>query len=95
MLFLNIATGVLGLIALPLLSPLSRLLSFVVESQSIGDSRGPESYLDSLLLLAPSLALNQAARRTEPSGPIAATEEVEDGATSIVRTSEAAPQTGE
>jgi phosphate:Na+ symporter len=53
---------IIGLIALPLLSPISRLLSFLVESQSIDESREPDSYLDPLLLQAPSLALNQTAR---------------------------------
>jgi phosphate:Na+ symporter len=53
---------ILGLMALPLLSPISRLLTFLIESQPINDSREPDSYLDELLLEAPSLALNQAAR---------------------------------
>jgi phosphate:Na+ symporter len=53
---------ILGLVALPLLSPISRLLTFLIESQAINDSREPDSYLDELLLEAPSLALNQAAR---------------------------------
>ena len=53
---------VLGLVALPLLSPISRILTFLIESQAIDDSREPDSYLDPLLLQAPSLALNQAAR---------------------------------
>ena len=39
---------VLGLIALPLLSPISRILGFLVESQSIDDSPEPDSYLDPL-----------------------------------------------
>jgi phosphate:Na+ symporter len=52
----------LGLAALPLLSPISRVLTFLIEPQAIGDSREPDSYLDPLLLQAPSLALNQAAR---------------------------------
>src|ERR1700693_1183107 len=53
---------ILGLGALPLLSPISRVLTVLVESQAIDDSREPDSYLDPLLLQAPSLALNQAAR---------------------------------
>ena len=53
---------ILGLGALPLLSPISRVLTFLIESQAIEDSREPDSYLDPLLLQAPSLALNQAAR---------------------------------
>ena len=53
---------VLGLMSLPLLSPISRLLTFLIESQTIDDSQQPDSYLDPLLLQAPSLALNQAAR---------------------------------
>ena len=53
---------VLGLVALPLLSPISRILTFLIESPTIDDSREPDSYLDPLLLQAPSLALNQAAR---------------------------------
>jgi phosphate:Na+ symporter len=53
---------ILGLGALPLLSPISRVLTFLIESQAIDDSREPDSYLDPLLLQAPSLALNQAAR---------------------------------
>jgi phosphate:Na+ symporter len=53
---------ILGLAALPLLSPISRVLTFLIESQAIDDSREPDSYLDALLLQAPSLALNQAAR---------------------------------
>jgi phosphate:Na+ symporter len=53
---------ILGLAALPLLSPISRILTFLIESQTIDDSREPDSYLDPLLLQAPSLALNQAAR---------------------------------
>src|SRR5271165_948773 len=52
----------LGLAALTLLSPISRLLTFLIESPVIDDSREPDSYLDPLLLQAPSLALNQAAR---------------------------------
>ena len=52
----------LGLIALPLLSPISRVFTFLIESQTIDDSQEPDSYLDPLLLQAPSLALNQAAR---------------------------------
>src|SRR5262249_11903634 len=35
---------------------------FMIESQPIDDSAEPDSYLDPLLLQAPSLALNQAAR---------------------------------
>jgi Na+/phosphate symporter len=75
MLFLNIATGVIlvllgmrylrkgiGLMALPLLSPIFRVSTFLIESQTIDDSQEPDSYLDPLLLQAPSLALNQAAR---------------------------------
>jgi phosphate:Na+ symporter len=53
---------ILGLAALPLLSPISRVLTFLIESQAIDDSREPDSYLDPLLLQSPSLALNQAAR---------------------------------
>jgi phosphate:Na+ symporter len=53
---------VLGLMALPLLSPISRVLTFLIESQTIDNSQEPDSYLDPLLLQAPSLALNQAAR---------------------------------
>ncbi|MBV8278982.1 MAG: Na/Pi cotransporter family protein, partial [Verrucomicrobia bacterium] len=53
---------VIGLIALPLLSPVSRLLGFLVESKPIDESREPDSYLDPLLLETPSLALNQAVR---------------------------------
>jgi phosphate:Na+ symporter len=53
---------ILGLAALPLLSPISRLLTFLIESPAIDDAREPDSYLDPLLLQAPSLALNQAAR---------------------------------
>lgn len=53
---------ILGLAALPMLSFISRVLTFVIESQPIDDSAEPDSYLDPLLLQAPSLALNQAAR---------------------------------
>src|SRR4029077_14536891 len=53
---------ILGLGALPLLSPISRVFTFLIESQTIDDSQEPDSYLDPLLLQAPSLALNQAAR---------------------------------
>jgi phosphate:Na+ symporter len=53
---------VLGLMGLPLLSPISRVFTFLIESQTIDDSQEPDSYLDPLLLQAPSLALNQAAR---------------------------------
>jgi phosphate:Na+ symporter len=53
---------ILGLAALPLLSIISRLLTFLIESQAIDNSREPDSYLDPLLLQTPSLALNQAAR---------------------------------
>jgi len=53
---------ILGLAALPLLAPMSRLLTFLIESPVIDDSREPDSYLDPLLLQAPSLALNQAAK---------------------------------
>jgi phosphate:Na+ symporter len=61
----NLNTGfnlILGLAALPLLSSISRILTFLIESQPIDPSREPDSYLDPLLLQAPSLALNQAAR---------------------------------
>jgi phosphate:Na+ symporter len=61
----NLNTGfnlVLGLVALPLLSPISRILTFLIESQPIDDTREPDSYLDPLLLQTPSLALNQASR---------------------------------
>jgi phosphate:Na+ symporter len=53
---------VIGLIALPLLSAVSRLVGFLVESKPIDESREPDSYLDPLLLETPSLALNQAIR---------------------------------
>jgi phosphate:Na+ symporter len=53
---------VLGIAALPILSPISRLLGFVIESQPIDESAEPDSYLDPLLLQSPSLALNQAGR---------------------------------
>jgi Na+/phosphate symporter len=53
---------VLGLMALPLLSPISRVLTFLIESHTIDNSQEADSYLDPLLLQAPSLALNQAAR---------------------------------
>jgi phosphate:Na+ symporter len=53
---------VLGLMALPLLSLISRVLTFLIESPTIDNSQEPDSYLDPLLLQAPSLALNQAAR---------------------------------
>lgn len=61
----NLNTGfnlILGLAALPLLSSISKILTFLIESQPIDPSREPDSYLDPLLLQAPSLALNQAAR---------------------------------
>lgn len=61
----NLNTGfnlVLGLASLPLLSSISRILTFLIESQPIDPSREPDSYLDPLLLQSPSLALNQAAR---------------------------------
>jgi phosphate:Na+ symporter len=61
----NLNTGfnlILGLVALPLLAPIIRLLTFLVESQPIENSEEPESYLDPLLLQTPSLALNQTAR---------------------------------
>jgi phosphate:Na+ symporter len=61
----NLNTGlnlVLGLLALPILNPISRLLNFIVESQPIDNSDEPDSYLDPLLLQTPALALNQAAR---------------------------------
>src|SRR6201987_630402 len=41
---------------------LDTFLGGVIESQTIDDSQEPDSYLDPLLLQAPSLALNQAAR---------------------------------
>lgn len=53
---------ILGLAVLPVLSPISRVLTFMIESQPIDDSAEPDSYLDPLLLQAPSLALNQATR---------------------------------
>jgi phosphate:Na+ symporter len=53
---------ILGLAALPLLTPIFRILTFLVESQPIDNSEEPDSYLDPLLLQTPSLALNQAAR---------------------------------
>ncbi|MBV8175783.1 MAG: Na/Pi cotransporter family protein [Verrucomicrobia bacterium] len=52
----------LGLVALPLLSPISGVLTFLIEPQAPDESRQPDSYLDPLLLQTPSLALNQAAR---------------------------------
>lgn len=52
---------VVGLAALPLLAPITRVMNFLVESPPEGVSQ-PESYLDPILLQSPSLALNQAAR---------------------------------
>jgi phosphate:Na+ symporter len=52
----------LGVVALPLLSPIYRIVAFLVESPNIDNSGETDSYLDPLLLQAPSLALNQAAR---------------------------------
>jgi len=51
-----------GLLALPLLGPLSRLLNFLIESPDKDTLSELQSYLDPVLLQAPSLALNQATR---------------------------------
>jgi hypothetical protein len=40
------------LAALPLLSPITGVLAFLIESQPADDSREPDSYLDPLLLQA-------------------------------------------
>jgi phosphate:Na+ symporter len=52
----------LGVVALPLLSPIYRIVAFLVESPNIDNAGETDSYLDPLLLQTPSLALNQAAR---------------------------------
>jgi phosphate:Na+ symporter len=53
---------VLGLAALPLLSPIYRIVAFLVETPNIDNSGETDTYLDPLLLQAPSLALSHAAR---------------------------------
>jgi phosphate:Na+ symporter len=53
---------VIGLCALPALSPISRGLSYLVPSQSLEEQDEPGIFLDPLLLQTPSLALSQAVR---------------------------------
>jgi phosphate:Na+ symporter len=53
---------VIGLLALPALSPISRGLSYLVPSQSLEEQDEPGIFLDPLLLQTPSLALSQAVR---------------------------------
>jgi phosphate:Na+ symporter len=52
----------IGLCALPALSPISRGLSYLVPSQSLEEQDEPGIFLDPLLLQTPSLALSQAVR---------------------------------
>jgi phosphate:Na+ symporter len=53
---------VIGLCALPALSPISRGLAYLVPSQSLEEQDEPGIFLDPLLLQTPSLALSQAVR---------------------------------
>jgi phosphate:Na+ symporter len=52
----------IGLCALPALSPISKGLSYLVPSQSLEEQDEPGIFLDPLLLQTPSLALSQAVR---------------------------------
>jgi phosphate:Na+ symporter len=52
----------IGLCALPALSPISQGLSYLVPSQSFEEQDEPGIFLDPLLLQTPSLALSQAVR---------------------------------
>ena len=51
-----------GVCALPLLSLLSRALSYLIQSQTVEEQDEPGIFLDPLLLQTPSLALSQATR---------------------------------
>lgn len=51
-----------GVCALPLLSLLSRALSYLIQSQTVEEQGEPGIFLDPLLLQTPSLALSQATR---------------------------------
>ncbi|HTD17685.1 MAG TPA: Na/Pi symporter [Chthoniobacterales bacterium] len=53
---------VIGLCALPALSPISRVLTYLVPSQPLEEQDEPGIFLDPLLLQTPSLALSQAVR---------------------------------
>jgi phosphate:Na+ symporter len=53
---------VIGLCALPALSPISRGLAYLIPSQSLEEQDEPGIFLDPLLLQTPSLALSQAVR---------------------------------
>jgi phosphate:Na+ symporter len=57
--FFNLA---LGLLAVPLLTPISHLLVFLIEAPESAEPGGQQSYLDPSLLQTPSLALNQSTR---------------------------------
>jgi phosphate:Na+ symporter len=52
----------IGLCALPALSPISRGLSYLIPSQPLEEQDEPGIFLDPLLLQTPSLALSQAVR---------------------------------
>lgn len=52
----------IGLCALPALSPISRGLAYLIPSQSLEEQDEPGIFLDPLLLQTPSLALSQAVR---------------------------------
>jgi phosphate:Na+ symporter len=53
---------VIGLCALPALSPISRGLAYLIPSQPLEEQDEPGIFLDPLLLQTPSLALSQAVR---------------------------------
>jgi phosphate:Na+ symporter len=52
----------IGVCALPLLSLVSRALSYLIQSQTVEEQDEPGIFLDPLLLQTPSLALSQATR---------------------------------
>jgi phosphate:Na+ symporter len=60
--FNTLFNGLVGLCALPLLSFVSRALSYLIQSQTVEEQDEPGIFLDPLLLQTPSLALSQATR---------------------------------
>jgi phosphate:Na+ symporter len=60
--FNTLFNWLVGLCALPLLSFVSRALSYFIQSQTVEEQDEPGIFLDPLLLQTPSLALSQATR---------------------------------
>src|SRR5260221_2838530 len=60
--FNTLFNGLVGLCALPLLSFVSRALSYLIQSQTVEEQDEPGIFLDPLLLQTPSLVLSQAPR---------------------------------